>query len=342
MSNLEEITPHHFANILIEVINKAVFENSSDIRKIVEQLDSVIVGVDRIKGGFQQLLRHQLRNVESIHPIPVVPVEYMESEDEFDDDYDDNEITEFDSIEQDIREVGQRVDKVEEDVRQYEDLVQGVARDIGSHREAIAEFQAEINRVSQAAPVTVSTFSQEEVATLKRVSEKEKLSSDMYYRRTLLLRNFRISDDRREDSNYQKCLNMLRSCDLQFLLGNADNFFVSDNFIKLTFSTRRRAIINLLEAKHVVKNLSGCNVSLNAMVPPSELNKKCDLVQKMKQLKRERLCTSFSIFETKKAGHWSMMIRIFKCGIGSKVFNNVESAREFLMNQAVHEINYEE
>ena len=88
MSNLEEITPHHFANILIEVINKAVFENSSDIRKIVEQLDSVIVGVDRIKGGFQQLLRHQLRNVESIHPIPVVPVEYMESEDEFDDDYD--------------------------------------------------------------------------------------------------------------------------------------------------------------------------------------------------------------------------------------------------------------
>ena len=124
MSNLEEITPHHFANILIEVINKAVFENSSDIRKIVEQLDSVIVGVDRIKGGFQQLLRHQLRNVESIHPIPVLPVEYMNSEDEYDDDYDDAESTEFDSIEHDIREVGQRVDKVEEDVRQYEDLKQ--------------------------------------------------------------------------------------------------------------------------------------------------------------------------------------------------------------------------
>lgn len=173
MSNLltaEENKPFHFANILSDVINKAVFENPSDIRKIVEQLDSVIVGVDRIKGGLQQVLRHQLINVESFHPISVTEV-HMNSEDEYDDEgslcYYDNENTDFDNIEHDIRAVGQRVDKVEVEVRQYEDRVQGVARDIEIHRNAIAEFHEEINRVSQAAPVPASNFSEEEVATFK-------------------------------------------------------------------------------------------------------------------------------------------------------------------------------
>ena len=161
----------------------------------------------------------------------------------------------------------------------------------------------------------------------------------MYYRRTLLLKNF-ISDDRQEGSNYQKCMNMLRRCNLQFLLNNADNFFVSDKNIKLTFSSRRSAIINLLKAKRVVQNLAGCSVSLDAMVPPSELNKKRELIQKIRELKREKLCTSYSIFETNKADQWSMLVRVFKRGIGSKVFKNVELAREFLMNQ-VHNINNE-
>ena len=344
MSNLltaEENKPIQFAHILSDVINKAVFENSSDIRKIVEQLDSVIVGVDRIKGGLQQILRHQLTNVESFHPISVTEV-HMNSEDENDDEgsvchYEDD--SDFDNIEQDIREVGQRVDKVEVEVRQYEDRVQEVARDIEIHRNAIAEFHEEINRVSQAPPVPVSNFSEEEVATLKRVSEKEKLCSDNYYRRTLLLKNF-ILDVREEGSNYQKCMNVLRRCNLQFLLDNADNFFVSDKNIKLTFSSRRSAIINLLKAKRVVQNLAGCSVSLDAMVPPSELNKKRELIQKIRELKREKLCTSYSIFETNKADQWSMLVRVFKRGIGSKVFKNVELAREFLMNQ-VHNINNE-
>ena len=251
--------------------------------------------------------------------------------------YDDD--SDFDNIEQDIREVGQRVDKVEVEVRQYEDRVQEVARDIEIHRNAIAEFHEEINRVSQAPPVPVSNFSEEEVATLKRVSEKEKLCSDNYYRRTLLLKNF-ILDVREEGSNYQKCMNVLRRCNLQFLLDNADNFFVSDKNIKLTFSSRRSAIINLLKAKRVVQNLAGCPVSLDAMVPPSELNKKRELIQKIRELKREKLCTSYSIFETNKADQWSMLVRVFKRGIGSKVFKNVELAREFLMNQ-VHNINNE-
>ena len=124
MSNLltaEENKPIQFANILSDVINKAVFENPSDIRKIVEQLDSVIVGIDRIKGGLQQVLRHQLINVESFHPISVTEV-HMNSEDKYDVEgslyhYDD-ENTDFDNIEHDIQEVGQRVDKVEVEVQQ--------------------------------------------------------------------------------------------------------------------------------------------------------------------------------------------------------------------------------
>lgn len=135
---------------------------------------------------------------------------------------------------------------------------------------------------------------------------------------------------------------MLQRCDLQFLLDNAENFFVSDKniIIKLTFPTRRCAIINLLKAKRVVQNLAGCPVSLDAMVPPSELNKKRDLIQKSRELKHERLCTSYNIFETNKAGQWSMLVRVFKRGIGSKVFKTVELAREYLMYQ-VHNINNE-
>ena len=53
---------------------------------------------------------------------------------------------------------------------------------------------------------------------------------------------------------------------------------MSDKNIKLTFSSRRSAIINLLKAKRVVQNLAGCSVSLDAMVPPSELNKKRELI----------------------------------------------------------------
>ena len=101
--------------------------------------------------------------------------------------------------------------------------------------------------------VPENKFTENEVKVLKKVAAKDKLNSDGYYRRTILLRNFSNCDQGEADSNYQRCMNIMRNWDLGFLLDRAEKFFVSDKTIRLTFPIRRRAIKSLLEAKILCK-----------------------------------------------------------------------------------------
>ena len=168
----------------------------------------------------------------------------------------------FEKIQHVVKGVGERVKLVEEEVTQFEGVVHGVVLDIGYHADDIADVQDRVDSLSQAVPF--SNFSEEEVQFLKKASEKERLSSDGIYRRTLLLRNFRNRDYeyrlRETDSYFVKCMKMLQRWDLGFILDRADNYYVNDDLIKLTFSTRRNAIINLLNAKHHVQNLPQCTL----------------------------------------------------------------------------------
>lgn len=184
--------------------------------------------------------------------------------------------------------------------------------------------------------VPENKFTENEVKVLKKVAAKDKLNSDGYYRRTILLRNFSNCDQGEADSNYQRCMNIMRNWDLGFLLDRAEKFFVSDKTIRLTFPTRRRAIKNLLEAKNCVQNLPGCPVNIECMVPPSEVARKCVLLQKMKDLKQQRLISSYSVFETKSSGTWIMKVRLFKRGFGTFVFNNANEAKNYLLGHLGH------
>ena len=184
--------------------------------------------------------------------------------------------------------------------------------------------------------VPASKFTENEVVVLKKVAAKDKRNSDGFYRRTIMLRNFRNRDHGEADSHYQRCLNMLQNWDLGFLLDRAENYFVSDKIIKLTFPTRRRAIINLLAAKNHVQNLSGCPVNIECLVPPSEVSKKWNLLQEMRQLKQQRFCTSYSVFEAKSSGTWVMKVRFFKRGLGTFVFNNANEAKNYVLGHLGH------
>ena len=106
-------------------------------------------------------------------------------------DFEDSD-TKFEKIEHAVKGVGERVKRVEEEVTQFEGAVHEVVLDIGYHADDIADVQDRVDSLSQAVPF--SNFSEEEVQFLKKASEKERLSSDGIYRRTLLLRNFRNRD----------------------------------------------------------------------------------------------------------------------------------------------------
>ena len=53
---------------------------------------------------------------------------------------------------------------------------------------------------------------------------------------------------------------MLQRWDLGFLLDRSENFYMSDDLIKLSFSIRRIEIMKL-NAKNYVQNLSQCPIS---------------------------------------------------------------------------------
>ena len=318
---------------LIDLFNhalcKTLLEDPSDVKKMIKQLDSIVKNVKNMKKSIQQML---VRN----HPDAAATLE---------EDFEDSD-AKFEKIEHAVKGVGERVKLVEEEVTQFEGVVHGVVLDIGYHADDIADVQDRVDSLSQAVPF--SNFSEEEVQFLKKASEKERLSSDGIYRRTLLLRNFRNRDYeyrlRETDSYFVKCMKMLQRWDLGFLLDRADNYYVNDDLIKLTFSTRRKAIINLLNAKHHVQNLPQCPVSVECSVPPSVVSQKRSLLQKMKELKQEKFFTSYSIFETRSSGSWEMKVRVFKRGLGSFVFNSADEARQHFSGQSghVHTVNVNE
>lgn len=85
-----------------------------------------------------------------------------------------------------------------------------------------------------------------------------------------------------------------------------------------------------------MQNLPGCPVNIECMVPPSEVARKCVLLQKMKDLKQQRLISSYSVFETKSSGTWIMKVRLFKRGFGTFVFNNANEAKNYLLGHLGH------
>merc|ERR1712131_230059 len=108
---------------------------------------------------------------------------------------------------EDFEDSDAKFEKIEHTV---EGVVHGVVLDIGYHADDIADVQDRVDSLFQAVPF--SNFSEEEVQFLKKASEKERLSSDRIYRRTLLLRNFRNRDHeyrlRVTDSYFVKCMKM--------------------------------------------------------------------------------------------------------------------------------------
>ena len=164
---------------LIDLFNhalcKTLLEDPSDVKKMIKQLDSIVKNVKNMKKSIQQML---VRN----HPDAAATLV---------EDFEDSD-AKFEKIEHTVKGVGERVKLVEEEVTQFEGVVHGVVLDIGYHADDIADVQDRGDSLSQAVPF--SNFSEEEVQFLKKASEKERLSSDGIYRRTLLLRNFRNRD----------------------------------------------------------------------------------------------------------------------------------------------------
>ena len=299
-----------FNHALVETL----LEDPTDVKKMFKQLDSILMNVKSMKEMIQQ----------------VVVKNQPEAAATLEEDFEDSD-AKLEKIEHEVKGVGDRVKRVEEDVRQYEDLVHGVVSDTACQFDVIADVQDRIDNLSQNVP-----FNEEEVQNLRKVSDKERLSSDGFYRRTLLLRNFRNQDHGEAGSYFVKCMKMLQRYDLGFLLDRADNFYVSDDLIKLTFSTRRIAIRNLLSAKNHVQNLSQCSVSVECLVPPSLVSQKRSLLQKMRELKQENFFTSYSIFESRSTGSWMMKVRVYKRGEGSFVFNSALEARQHFSGQSGH------
>ena len=190
-----------------------------------------------------------------------------------------------------------------------------------------AASDSNVNNENEVIMKITDTLGCRDIDILKKVVEEKKISEDDYYRRTILIS--RIGYKCEEDSYYKKCLKTVRNCGLISLFENCENFFVTQRGdIRLTYPTRRECVLMLLQAKRILQSRRDLKVNVEIMCPRSELATKMKLKQLGRVYKQEGKIQSYDVIQQKILGVYTLRLRVFIRGFGSRVYDASKLIRE--------------